>query len=162
MKQIAFRYTLLLALPFVVLAGCRSSEPVETAPMLRSEVSALVKQRALNLLVSGELFAAKEQHAQAILEFQDALKLTPNEAAIHFAIAKSYRAMRKSESALYYGKKAVELDSSNKWYNELLGNLYFDTQNFAAAAEQLDELKLHNASHCYQRLVIEKPFGYDL
>lgn len=138
MGRISFSYTLFLALPFLVITGCRSSEPAETSQMLRAEVSELVKQRVINLMVSGELFAAKEQHAQAILEFQDALKLMPNEAAIHFAISKSYRALQKSESALYYAKKAVELDSTNKWYNELLGNLYFDTQNFAAAAEQFE------------------------
>ncbi len=150
----SFRYTSLLApLLIILLSGCRSSEPIETAPALRSEVSELVRQRAVNLLVSGEIFAAKEQHAQAILEFQDALKLMPNEAAIHFAISKSYRALRKSESALYYGKKAVELDSSNKWYNELLGNLYFDTQNFAAAAEQFELFSLkdpQSSSALYQ------------
>lgn len=153
MRWISFRCTLFLALPFVVIAGCRSSESVGTPPVLRDEVSALAKQRAVDLLVSGELFAAKEQHAQAILEFQDALKLLPNEPAIHFAISKSYRALRKSESALYYGKKAVELDSSNKWYNELLGNLYFDTQNFAAAAEQFELFSLkdpQSASALYQ------------
>jgi tetratricopeptide (TPR) repeat protein len=144
MSLLSFRCALLLALPVVAFVGCRSSEPIATAPApaLRAEVSALVKQRALNLLVSGELFAAKEQHAQAILEFQDALKLMPNEAAIHFAIAKSYRALRKSESALSYAKKAVELDSTNKWYNELLGNLYFDLQNYSAAAEQFELFSL--------------------
>ncbi len=150
----SFKYTLRLApLLIILLAGCRSSSMVEPVPTLQSEVSAFVRQRAVNLLVSGELFAAKEQHAQAILEFQDALKLLPNEAAIHFAIAKSYRAMRKFESALYYAKKAVELDSSNKWYNELLGNLYFDTQNFAAAAEQFELFSLkdpQSSSALYQ------------
>lgn len=153
MRGISFRYILVVAFAFEMLSGCRSSESVETLPALRSEVSVLVKQRAVNLLVSGEFFAAKEQHAQAILEFQDALKLMPNEAAIHFAISKSYRALRKSESALYYGKKAVELDSTNKWYNELLGNLYFDTQNFAAAAEQFEQFSLkdpQSSSALYQ------------
>lgn len=153
MREISFRYILVATLAFEMLSGCRSSESVETLPALRSEVSVLVKQRAINLLVSGELFAAKEQHAQAILEFQDALKLMPNEAAIYFAISKSYRALRKPESALYYGKKAVELDSTNKWYNELLGNLYFDTQNFAAAAEQFEQFSLkdpQSSSALYQ------------
>jgi len=142
MRVLSFRTAFLVAMPFVALVGCRSSEPIATSPVLHTEVSALVKQRAVNLLVSGELYAAKEQHAQAILEFQDALKLMPNEAAIYFAIAKSYRALHKSESALFYAKRAVELDSTNKWYNELLGNLYFDTQNFAAAAEQFELFSL--------------------
>ncbi len=142
MRLLSFRCALLLAMPVVAFVGCRSSEPIAPASALRAEVSALAKQRALNLLVSGELFAAKEQHAQAILEFQDALKLMPNEAAIHFAIAKSYRALRKSESALSYAKKAVDLDSANKWYNELLGNLYFDLQNYSAAAEQFELFSL--------------------
>jgi tetratricopeptide (TPR) repeat protein len=142
MKLLSFRYAFLLAISCVALVGCRSSEQVATAQTPRSDVSELVKQRAVNFLVSGELYAAKEQHAQAILEFQDALKLMPNEAAIHFAIAKSYRALRKPESALYYAKKAVELDSTNKWYNELLGNLYFDLQNYDAAAEQFELFSL--------------------
>jgi len=137
MQWLSFRLAVLFAL-LLAIVGCRSSEPTATSPSLQPEVSELVKQRVVNLLVSGELYAAKEQHAQAILEFQDALKLMPHEAAIHFAIAKSYRALHKPESALFYAKRAVELDSTNKWYNELLGNLYFDLQNYAAAAEQFE------------------------
>lgn len=142
MRLFSFRYLPLLAFAFVSLVGCRSSEPMNAPSSIRAEVSEIAKQRAKNLLVSGELLALKEQHAQAILEFQDALKLLPNEAAIYFSIAKSYRALRKSESALYYAKKAVELDSSNKWYNELLGNLYFDVQDYDRAAEQFEQFSL--------------------
>ncbi len=148
-----FQRGLIVALTLVIVSGCRSSESVSTSPAARSEVSALARQRAMNLLVSGELLAAKEQHAQAILEFQDALKLMPDEPTLHFAIAKSYRALNKTESALFYAKKAVELDSSNKWYNELLGNLYLDMQNFTAAAEQFERFALkdpQSSSALYQ------------
>lgn len=121
------------------LSGCVASKSITDQSLKEPTPSERDKTRAMNLLVSGELFAAKDQHAQAILEFQDALKYLPSEAALHFSIAKSYRALRKSESALFYAKQAVSLDSTNKWYNELLGNLFFDVQDYQNAAVQFEE-----------------------
>jgi tetratricopeptide (TPR) repeat protein len=125
---------------FVV--GCGSSKDTLKPITDKSSFSEQDTRRALSHLVAGELQVAKDQHSQAILEFQDAIKLAPKESALYYATAKSYRALGKSETGLYYGKKAVELDSLNKWYNELLGSLYFDTRDFSKAAEQYDRFAL--------------------
>ncbi|WP_169304727.1 tetratricopeptide repeat protein [Chloroherpeton thalassium] len=86
--------------------------------------------------VNGALFEAKQQYSQAILEYEDALEYSPKEPAIFFSIAKAYKNLDNQASAITYAKKATELDSTNKWYSDLLGQLYFDTREFEKAAEQ--------------------------
>jgi len=94
------------------------------------------KREAMLHFVNGALFEAKHQFSQAILEYQDALHYSPNEPAIYFSLAKAYKNLDDDESALAYAIKATELDSTNKWYSDLLGQLYFDTRDFEKAAQQ--------------------------
>jgi tetratricopeptide (TPR) repeat protein len=142
MIHIAFHYTRSTAVLLFLLTlwGCSGAkETMDTAVPKTVIKGTSDTKRALSYLVSGELYAAKDQHAQAILEYQDGIKLAPDESALHFATAKSYRALGKSESALTYAERAARLDTVNKWYNELLGGLYFDLKKFDMSAAEFEK-----------------------
>ncbi len=98
------------------------------------------QKKATQHLVNGALFEAKDQFSQAILEYEEALKYVPNAAAIHFSIAKSYRNLDQTKTAIAPAIRAVELDSTNKWYLELLGRLYFEERDFENAAIQFNRI----------------------
>ncbi|MBC8044564.1 MAG: tetratricopeptide repeat protein [Rhizobacter sp.] len=141
------RPPLFLAASVIVACSLAACSPEQTlmkprvAPAVAIETySDILTERAMQYFVSGGLYDAKEQHSQAILEYQDALKYAPGEPAIFFAIAKSYKALDKSESAIFYAKKAVDLDSINIWYTELLGQVYYETRSYDAAAAQFIRL----------------------
>lgn len=90
--------------------------------------------RAMRHFVSGGLYQAKDQFSQAIIEYQDALRYMPNEAAIHFSIAKCYQRLGKLEQAIQHAQKAITLDSSNKWYDQLLAQIFFEAEQYNDAA----------------------------
>ncbi|NTW49414.1 MAG: tetratricopeptide repeat protein [Chlorobiales bacterium] len=101
-------------------------------------------EKAVRHMVSGALFEVKDQYEQAILEYNDALDETPDEAAIYYSLAKSYRKLDKTEDAIKNAQKATELDTTNKWYNDLLGQLYLDTHDYEKAAHQYELLTRKN------------------
>lgn len=94
--------------------------------------------KAMRYFVNGALYEAKEQFSQAILEYQDALRYAPNEAAIYFSLAKCYQRLGKLEQAVQAAQKATLLDSTNKWYDHLLAQIYFEAQQYEASAAALE------------------------
>ncbi len=140
--SVAARVLLLLSITGLVSAcGVTESVMRETAqrpPVVRQR-PAEDRDKAMQFFVSGSLYEIKEQFSQAVLEYQDALRYAPNESAIHFALAKSYRRLNKLETAIYHAKKSVELDASEKWYFDLLGQLYFEAQEFDKAADAIEK-----------------------
>lgn len=97
-------------------------------------------EKAKQHLVNGALFEAKDQYSQAIIEYEEALKYTPDAPAIYFSIAKSYKNLEQTKKAILSAEKAASLDSTNKWILELLGQLYFDERDFENAALQFKKI----------------------
>jgi tetratricopeptide (TPR) repeat protein len=94
--------------------------------------------KAMRYFVNGGLYEAKDQFSQAIIEYQDALRHAPDEPAIHFAIAKCYQRLGKLEQAIYHAQKAVALDGTNKWYDHLLAQIFFEAQQYDNATLALE------------------------
>ncbi len=114
-----------------------------TASSLRAQTAKPTEyniDKATQHLVNGALFETKDQYAQAILEYEEALKYTPNAPAIYFSIAKSYKNLDQLKKAITAANRAAELDSTNKWYLQLLGQLYFDDRDFENAATQFKRM----------------------
>jgi tetratricopeptide (TPR) repeat protein len=134
---------LLLALE---LAGCagsgRSDKPdapaaagTRTLPQ-RPEPTAEDRQDiALQHFLAGSTFDQKGEYANAIIEYQDALRYK-EDPAIHHAIAKDYSLLEKPELALESARKAVELDSTNRQYRETLAQIYVNTVDVENATRQ--------------------------
>jgi tetratricopeptide (TPR) repeat protein len=77
--------------------------------------------------------------------FLEATEINPEDDAAFYELARVLQAMGRNDEAMVYAKTAIELDSENKWYKVLYGNL-------AKANGQIDEYV-----KVYEELVAEYP-----
>ena len=115
-------YLLLL----VSLIGC-SAEVSKDTYKPPAEVSAAdsinVKNLAAEHFIIGSIADLKGQYAEAILEYQEALRLDP-QPGIYYALGKDYFKLNKLSQALGHSKKSVELEPNNTEYNTLLAKIF--------------------------------------
>ena len=93
----------------VFIAGCSSSKEVTTAKKTippQGENKTKIKDEALIHFINGSVLETKGEYAEAILEFQDALRLDPA-AGVYYALAKNYLVINKIPLALQNGEKAI-------------------------------------------------------
>ncbi|MCS7212382.1 MAG: tetratricopeptide repeat protein [Chloroherpetonaceae bacterium] len=140
-------YFLLLAMTFSACATVQNTAlQIPERKVQPAEPTKPNLAKAMRYFVSGALYEAKEQFSQAILEYQDALRYAPNEAAIYFSLAKCYQRLGKLDQAIQAAQKATSLDSTNKWYDHLLAQIYFEAQQYDASAATLERF-LSKAPH---------------
>ncbi len=89
-------------------------------------------QRASDLVVDAAIDEMEGKFAEAILNYQEALKLD-EKPGVHYAISKSYMRLNKVEPALEHAKKAVESEPGDAEYQTLLGHIYLTTRNADSA-----------------------------
>ena len=119
----------LLLLSATLLLGCSGSK--ESASTQSSEKSTeRARDAALQHFIDGSIFEMKGDYAQAILEYQDALRYDQND-AVHFALSKCYSRLGKHALAIEAGREAVRISPGQVDYWRNLGDAY-------AAAFQLD------------------------
>ena len=119
------KYVLTYILLFITLIGCSSNiSREEPADKQERKTSVTVdKDKAMEHFIDGTMAEQKGKFAEAILEFQDALKYDP-QPGIKFALAKNYYRLGKFSLAYKYANSAVKEDSSNVEFNTLLAQLY--------------------------------------
>ncbi|MEK6649716.1 MAG: tetratricopeptide repeat protein, partial [Bacteroidota bacterium] len=149
------------------LYGCSSSRVVPS-PAARAIPSSSAQQqvrndRALSHFIEGSVLDAKNQYGEAILEYQEALRYEPNNAAIHHAIGRSFAELNKPARAAESAREAVRLDPSNIAYRETLARVYVGAfQVDAAVAEyeaitRLDRMNNRVWYHLARLLQPQKP-----
>lgn len=113
----------------VSTATTNTTAPASYAAVLPPLADSALYQpgKARDYYTKGAILQMQERPAEAILEFQQALRYD-NAAAIHFAIAQNYVKLNKSDLALEELRSAITLDSSLTIAYKLLGELY--TQQF--------------------------------
>jgi len=134
-------------IPIVVLilffAGCTSQKEItktnSEADHHEKKITKSLKDDALNHFIDGSIDEAKEDFAAAILEYQDALSIDPKP-GIYYALGKNYLYLNKLSLALANSKKAVELDSSEIEYYNLLSDVYVAANQFDSAAVVLNRI----------------------
>jgi len=135
------------ALVMIILtaAGCSSQKEavlVKKPSGAEDQVRSDQKSIALQHFIDGSLLESKSQYAEAIIEFQDALRYD-KDPAIYYALAKDYSALNKPALAAEMAAEAVKLDSSNVTYRETLADIYIKAlQIDSAIAEYRDILKI--------------------
>lgn len=120
----------------LVLAGCSSgneSAGVQSAAPKKKEVSEKDRSAAMQLFIDGSLKESKGQFAEAILDYQDALRYD-HDPAIFFALAKSYTQLRRYAPAAENAVMAVSHDPKRVEYRELLAQIYINSGQFDKAA----------------------------
>ncbi|MGD8778517.1 MAG: tetratricopeptide repeat protein [Ignavibacteria bacterium] len=121
--------TALIYIFFILLFGCSSSEIVnkpEKDEILKSpleENQENNKTKALEYFINGSISEMKGNYAEAIIEYQEALRLDMT-AGIHYALGKNYFRLNKLRSALQHSKLAHNIEPENHEYNYLLARVY--------------------------------------
>ncbi|HXG00042.1 MAG TPA: tetratricopeptide repeat protein, partial [Bacteroidota bacterium] len=90
-------------------------------------------------VINGSLFELRGDYAQAVLEFQDALRYQKSP-GIYFALAKNYSALNKHSLAIESAREAVRLDPDNIEYRKLLAATYvqvFELDSAVAAYREI-------------------------
>ncbi len=127
----------------LLLAGCSGSkESVVTkeAPRaVRPPATGAGHDMATQHVINGSLYEVKGEHAQAILEFQDALRYEKS-AAIYNALAKNYASLNKHTLAIESGREAVRLDPDNLEYRRTLAASYIQTFDIDSAAAMYETI----------------------
>jgi tetratricopeptide (TPR) repeat protein len=130
LKKYALSLVIILVLVFW---GCSSSKEAIDNKEVKQEIKKNSNQdEAKQKVIQGSLYEAKGDFANAILEYQEALQLDEN-AGIYFLLAKDYNELSKYPMAIQNAKKAIELDSTNNDYKEILAGVFINTMQIDSA-----------------------------
>jgi tetratricopeptide (TPR) repeat protein len=117
----------------LIVAGCSSYQVTDQKDTKKNIFKEELKERALEHFINGSVAESNGDYANAILEFQDALRLNPS-AGIYYALGKNYFFLNKLSLALQNTREAVKLDSNQIEYLNLLADIYSTAhQNDSAA-----------------------------
>ncbi len=131
MKKLGLYILLIAGSSF--LTGCGSSKQTEKqAPEPNREL-------ALQHYLEGSMLDQKEDYANAILEYQEAL-LYDNDPAVYYALSKDYSILGKHALAAQMGKEAVKLSPNNRTYHETLGSIFVNAREIDNAISEFEEV----------------------
>jgi len=130
-----------------IIAGCSSSErTTKNVEESRDEEQtadtvnpADAKSKAMEYFINGSVFETKGDYADAVLEFQDALKYDTS-AGIYYALGKNYYYLGKTPQALANAKQAVDLDPGQLEYKSLVADIFSSASQFDSAAVVLEKM----------------------
>ena len=128
----------MIAGALIALAGC--SSPKESAAATdekpaRIQVDEKQRSAAMQLFIDGSLKESKGQFAEAILDYQDAVRFD-HDPAIFYAMAKCYAQLRRFAPAAENAAAAISFDPEKVEYRELLAQIYLNAGQFDKAAEE--------------------------
>jgi tetratricopeptide (TPR) repeat protein len=128
-------FLILLSMAVMMIPGCSGSHqaaPQVVPPNPSDDI-------ALQHFLEGCVFDQKDDYANAILEYQYALRYK-KDAAIYNAIAKDYSILGKHDLAMEAGKEAVTLQPGNRSYHEALADVYINAIELDAAINEYAEV----------------------
>lgn len=132
-----------------VFNGCSSTKDSTSQETLQK--TAPPKQnkdrsRSMQLFIDGSLMESKGQFADAILDYQEALRYD-QDPAIYYALAKDYTALKRFAPAAENAEEAVRRDSANIDYRELLAQIYIQSSQFDKAIDQYNHILAVDSLH---------------
>ncbi len=122
----------------ITLAGCSSSKEGTEQPLMKSVQNQQTEKdraAAMQLFIDGSLKESKGQFADAVLDYQEALRYD-QDPAIYFALAKNYAQLRRFAPAVENANDAIKRDSSKIEYRELLAQIYINSGQFEKAVNE--------------------------
>lgn len=133
----------------LILGGCTATQETTTDTLQRDMMEEQQRQdrsAAMQLYIDGSLKESKGEHAEAILDFQEALRYDKNP-AILFSLAKNYAVLKRFVPATENAQEAVRLDSTKIEYRELLAQIYLQTMQLQKAADVYRAILLLDPNH---------------
>jgi len=118
----------------ILLQACSSNiEQISQSELLKKNKKiAKQKEFAQQLFIDASLLDVEEKYAEAILDYQEVLKLDPS-AGIHYALGKDYLRLSKISPALEHARKATQLEKDNVEFLTLVGTIYSFNRNIDSA-----------------------------
>ena len=139
----------IVALAAFMLQGCSQAPTVtdskNASVLARSASEERAHQTALQHFIDGSVHELKGEFAEAVLEFQDALRLEKDQ-GIYYALSKNYSYLGKHSLAIEAGKEAVRLAPEKLEYRRNLAEVYAGAFEFDAAAGQYEEILRRDSS----------------
>ncbi len=136
-------YTAVLGALAIFLIGCSGSKESVSGGAGPSSVPKLPSSPSHELarqhMINGSLFELKGEYAQAVLEFQDALRYEKS-SGIYYALAKNYAALNKQSLAIDAAREAVRLDPGNLEYRRTLATSFIQVFDLDSATHQYEEI----------------------
>ncbi|MBK7106116.1 MAG: tetratricopeptide repeat protein [Ignavibacteriae bacterium] len=126
------KYIYFLLVIFIISCSSHVEKESLENQEVKSKISKADKETAQQLFIDASMMDIDEKYAEAILDYQEALRLDPS-AGIYYALAKDYLRLNKLSQALINSKKSVELESQNVEYLTLLGTVYSFSRNADSA-----------------------------
>lgn len=83
--------------------------------------------------------ARMKQYAEAIKEYETALRLEPHYPMVHYNLGTLYLELRKFEEARTHLEKVIELESNNSLAHNNLGAVYFELGEYARARQHFSQ-----------------------
>ncbi|MBI2427280.1 MAG: tetratricopeptide repeat protein [Ignavibacteriales bacterium] len=133
----------------IFISGCSSSKTTSTEQIQKETIAEQQKNdraAAMQLFIDGSLKESKGQFAEAILDYQDALRFD-RDPAILYALAKNYAGLKRYVPAIEHALEAVKLDSAKIDYRELLGQIYIHSGQFDKAAQTYRSILTIDPNH---------------
>jgi tetratricopeptide (TPR) repeat protein len=124
------------------VAGCSTQTEVQAPAKISKEEQELrdkQKSLAIDHFVDGSVYETKGQYAQAVIEYLDALRYD-KDPAIYYELAKDYSILNKNDLASDAGRKAVQLDTANVDYHQLLAEIYVKEYQVDSAVAQYSKI----------------------
>lgn len=123
----------------VLTTGCGASEATVPTRSAAPPDSAEFAEQALRHVVDASVYEVKGEHANAILEWQDALRFS-NDDAIHYAMARNYAILKKYDQSIASARKAVELAPARTEYRRMLADIYAGAYRYDEAIQEYREV----------------------
>lgn len=108
-----------------------------------SQPSAIKLREAEFYFTEGEKYFILEDYAKALLYYQRAMEINPDNATIHYKVAEVLSRSNKQDDLLKASlsiENALKLDSSNKYFYLLAGTIYSGMARFEKAAQTYESL----------------------
>ena len=133
-------YTVLLLILLVPITGhSQRKKKTQDEPQASS-----IKQREAEFyFTEGEKFFILEDYAKALLYYQRALEITPENATVHYKIAEVLARSNRQEDLFKASlsiENALKLERQNKYFYLLAANIYNSITKFDKAAETYEAL----------------------
>ena len=111
--------------------------------------------------LEGEDYRGESKFDEAIVEYQKAISLDPNQADSHFRLGWVYVQQKKLEDAIAPLQKSIALDHAwSNWAHNTLSNIYYYNQkNWQMAIKHYQQLEKNNPDNAEAHFVLARVYS---
>ncbi|UYQ92287.1 tetratricopeptide repeat protein [Chitinophaga horti] len=115
-------------------AACKSGKNAQRGRVSVIRDPGLLQQRADSFFYAAQRSKMLGDYRTAITHYSDCLRLDPDNATAYYEVGRLFMELRNAQYALGFTRKAVVLDSTNKWFKMALADAFAVNEMFDSAA----------------------------